>query len=401
MTLPATIHAELQEAVASSNALACLSCGKCTSVCPLATFGRQYSPRINVTRTIRQDYDTLLSDPDLWSCLTCQKCDAYCPAGVSYLNLMAVLRSKARQNGFTGECSHAGALQSLARLMVNPDLKQNRLDWLPEQLKTSREGDILYYVGCTPYFDALFTNLNLHTTQAAVSSIALLNELGIVPALMADERCCGHDLYWNGDVDNFRRLAEANCAAIENTGAKLVLFSCAECLSAFKNLYKEHGLGVSADLQHISEYLAGKVDSGDLILTGDDVMATYHDPCRLGRHLGIYEAPRKLLKPNGNNQLPEMSQNKGRALCCGVSAWMNCDTVSKSIQIERLKQARATGAEVLAIACPKCQIHLLCAQHDQGIGAQNAIEIRDIATIVLGRIAGNSVVVEQIESMAV
>ncbi|MEE9465663.1 MAG: (Fe-S)-binding protein [Candidatus Neomarinimicrobiota bacterium] len=384
MTEAATPHVNIQEAIQRSNAYACLQCGKCTSVCPVSIEGRSYSPRMTVTRTAREDLNGLLEASDLWSCLTCQKCDAYCPAGVSYLSLMKVLRVGAKEAGFDGTCSHSGALQTLARLMVNPNLKQERLDWLPADAKTAQKGDVLYFVGCAPYFDALFTNLELRTLDAAISSIRILNSMGIEPVLMDDERCCGHDLFWNGDRANFQRLAEHNVAAIKATGAKTILFSCAECQSAFKQLYAEAGLAVSAELKHMSEFLAEKMQTGELELDEPSMDVTYQDPCRLGRHLGIYDAPRQVL--SGDGHLKEMIQHEQRSLCCGVSGWMNCGATAKGIQVQRLRQARDTGAKVMAVACPKCQVHLLCAQQDRGIGAENAIEIRDIATLALARL---------------
>ena len=399
MTETADRQAFLQEAIRKSNALACLSCGKCTGVCPVSTVGRRYSPRVMVTQAARENFNGLLHDQDLWSCLTCQKCDAYCPAGVSYLNLMKALRTEAKGAGFDGSCSHSGALQTLARIMVDDQLKQQRLDWLPADLKTAGKGDILYFVGCAPYFDALFTSIQPHTLDAAVSSITILNALGIEPVLMDNERCCGHDLFWNGDRANFHRLAEHNVAAIKATGAKTILFSCAECLSAFKQLYPETGLAVSAELKHMSEFLAEKYQAGELQLAEPEADVTYQDPCRLGRHLGIYDAPRTLLGGD-NGRLKEMTQHRGRSLCCGVSGWMNCGSTAKGIQVKRLRQARETGAQVMAVACPKCQVHLLCAQQDRGIGAENAIEIHDIATLTLARMESRVVPAETKEVLS-
>jgi len=89
---------------------------------------------------------------------------------------------------------------------------------------------------------------------------------------------------------------------------------------------------------------------------------TYHDPCRLGRLAGIYEAPRQLLAMLPEVKLLEMERNRENALCCGTSAWMECSGYSKAIQTERMQEAIQTGAQTLITACPKCRIHLACAQ---------------------------------------
>ncbi|UCH62754.1 MAG: (Fe-S)-binding protein [Fidelibacterota bacterium] len=384
---------EIEEQIKHTNAYACLECGKCTSVCPISRYSRRYSPRILLNQALKNDYDDLFQDYDLWSCLTCGKCDEVCPSGIHYIDLTQILRSSALAEGFNGKCSHAGALQSLSRIMTGEQLRQNRLEWVADDMQTAAEGDILYFVGCAPYFDVLFSDLDISTLEAAESSIRLLNRLDITPVLMTDERCCGHDLLWNGDVENFKRLAEHNLKEIEKTGAKTILFSCAECLSGFKNLYTDYGFSVKAELKHMSQFLAEKLAAGELQLTADDTNVTFQDPCRLGRHLGIYDEPRQVLtnstaQPAGStNHFHDMKETGKRSLCCGVSAWMNCDLTSKTIQTERLRQAHDTGAEVLAVACPKCQIHLTCTMKDKAVSEKYGVRVRDIAAITLERMA--------------
>lgn len=375
----------LQDQIKKTNAYACLECGKCTSVCPVSTSSRQYSPRSLLTRAVRKDYQSLFQDYDLWSCLTCKRCDQVCPSNIEFSDLNRILRNNAQDAGFHGKCSHSGAMELLQRIMTTKKINQNRLDWVDKDLNIAAEGDVLYFAGCAPYFDVFFSELNLNILDSARSSIKILNRLGISPVLMADERCCGHDLLWNGDEENFLTLAKHNQEKINETGAKTILFSCAECLSAYKDLYPKYGINIKADLQHMSQFIAGKLSSGEIRLKDADVSVTYHDPCRLGRHLGIYDEPRKVLKTNGANNFVEMRQNQNGSLCCGVSGWMNCDITSKSIQITRLMQAKDTEADVLAVACPKCQIHLTCTMKDQDVKEKYGITIRDISAITLER----------------
>lgn len=246
-------------------------------------------------------------------------------------------------------------------------------------------------MGCAPYFDAFFTDLDLSTLDAARSSIKILNTLDISPVLLPDERCCGHDLYWNGDMEHFDNLAGQNVAQIEESGAKTILFSCAECMSAFKNLYPARKYDLKVDLKHMSQFLAEKIQSGDIEMKEAEREYTFQDPCRLGRHMGIYDEPRQVLSESSeeNSDSPshfhEMRHNRKQSLCCGVSAWMNCDVNARSIQTERLKQAEQTGADVLTVACPKCQIHLVCTQKDKTLKEGHDIRIRDIASVALER----------------
>jgi len=376
---------DLVDQIKATNAYGCLECGKCTSVCPVSLFSQRYSPRSMMTKTIRNEFDSLYVDYDLWSCLTCRRCDAVCPANIDYSTLTQIVRSSARDSGFKGKCSHSGAMELLQRVMTAKNINQNRLDWVTDDLNITDQGDILYYVGCDPYFDVFFDDLNISTIDAAKSSIQILNKLGISPVLMSDERCCGHDLLWNGDLENFKMLAENNIESIEETGAKTILFSCAECMSAFVNLYPEQGFKVKPKLMHMSQFLAENMSADKLNLKETTADITFQDPCRLGRHLGIYDEPRQVLKQNDGEHYIEMMQNGKKSLCCGVSAWMNCDITSKGIQKERLKQAKETGADVLAVACPKCQIHLSCTMKDKFVKENYEMDIRDISTVILER----------------
>jgi Fe-S oxidoreductase len=114
---------------------------------------------------------------------------------------------------------------------------------------------------------------------------------------------------------------------------------------------------------------------------------TFHDPCRMGRHLGIYEAPRKVLKAIPGVELEEMRHSRASATCCAGGTWSNCDRFAKQIQVDRLREARATGAEVMVTACPKCQIHFRCAMMDPEIGKEIEIEMRDVAELAVDAIS--------------
>jgi len=110
---------------------------------------------------------------------------------------------------------------------------------------------------------------------------------------------------------------------------------------------------------------------------------TYQDPCRLGRHLDVYDAPREVLDTLPGVERVEMPRSGKRAQCCAGGTWSHCDRFAKAIQTDRLKEARATGADVLATACPKCQIHYKCAMKDPNLGGEIGIEMRDVAQLAV------------------
>jgi Fe-S oxidoreductase len=323
----------------------------------------------------------LLQDGRLWSCLTCRRCSQICPSDVRFSEFTRDLRAVARDVDQEGHCSHGEAIQTWVRMMTDPELKQNRLEWLDKELRTSADSDTIYFVGCLPHYDVLFSKIGAQGLEIARSAVKVLNRLGIEPIVLADERCCGHDLWWEGDFENFRKLAELNVALLRETGAQRIVTTCPECAHTLKVAYQAFGGALDMEVLHLSQFLAQQLEAGELELGELDGRVTYQDPCRLGRYLGIYDEPRQVMAALGL-ELAEMEYHRGRALCCGTSAWTNCGATAKNIQADRLREARATGAETLVTACAKCQIHFRCAMDDARLEDEIRIEVRDLTTLV-------------------
>ncbi len=371
----------IKEAIKKSKAYLCLECGKCTSSCPVSRFNHGFSPRIVLNKAIRGGKLDTLKDKNIWACLTCKLCDERCPADIDYINLTLAIRLEAKEIGEEAICSHGGAAQSLMRIMTSTELQQKRLDWIDNGLKVAESGDVLYFVGCLPYFDVLFSDIEVNTLSAAKASVKILNNLGITPVILPQERCCGHDLLWGGDFENFKKLAEHNINEIKKSGAKKIIFSCPEGYRTFKIDYPKY-YDCNFEVQHISELISEAIADKKLKFKKFKKTVTFQDPCRLGRHLGIYDAPRDALTAIPELKLVEMSRNRHRAICCGVSAWMNCSTYSKSIQIARLKEAKETAADMVVLSCPKCEIHFNCAMKDENVGKEVQIETMQLVTLV-------------------
>jgi len=368
----------IAEIIRQSRAYYCLDCGKCTGNCPVALHDEAFSPRALVRSVVLGEGQELAHSRLLWSCLTCRMCQERCPSDVQFIDFQRKIRTVYRDLGQREFCSHGGAFQALQRIMTAPRLKQNRLDWVTRDLDISPRGETLYFVGCLPYFDALFQDLGVCSLDTARSTVRILNALGIRPRLLENERCCGHDLLWTGDEEHFLALARHNVREIEKRRIKRVVFSCPEGYRTFKKDIPEFLGPLKFEVVHLSELLAeARLPLGTL-----ERSVTYHDPCRLGRHMGIYEQPRETLRSIRGLELREMYHHGHTALCCGTSAWMNCDRASKAIQMERLREARQTGAGLLVTACPKCHIHLTCAMKDGHLNGSLDIEIKDFATVV-------------------
>ena len=372
---------DIKEAIKKSRAYLCLECGKCTGICPVSRFNRGYSPRILVHKALRRSDDEYLKDKNVWACLSCGLCDEQCPAGIDYIELTQTIRFEAQKLGEEAICSHGGAAQSLMKIMTAPALQQKRMDWVSKDLTIAEKGEVLYFVGCLPYFDTLFSEIGVETTAAAKASVRILNHLNITPVVLPQERCCGHDLLWAGDLDNFKKLAEYNISEIKKSGAKKVVFSCPEGYRTFKLDYPKY-FDIDFEVQHITELISDAIAEEKLKFKETAKTVTFQDACRLGRHLGVYDQPRNAMNAIPRLQLIEMPHTRNRAICCGVSAWMNCSTYAKSIQLMRLREAKKTGAGLFVLTCPKCEIHFNCAMNDERAGDDVKIETIQLVTLV-------------------
>ncbi len=373
---------ELAEAAKNAKAWACYDCGKCTATCPIARAGSNYSPRRHVLATNLGQRDELLQNGTLFSCLTCSLCDRRCPAEVGYTELVQKLREISFKEGVEPECPHGGALQSVMRMMARGTQQQDRMGWVTNDLKIeAKKGEVFYWTGCTMYYDAFFPDFKVTTLNGTRAAVRLMNKLGTTPVVSAEERCCGHDLLWNGDKKSFEQLAKHNVKLVADSGAEVLVTSCAECLRTWKVDYEPYFDGKMPNILHITEYLESRLPEMKF-KKNEPSRVTFQDPCRMGRHLGIYEAPRNAIQALPGVELAEMRHTKAAAMCCAGGTWSNCDRFAKKLQVDRLTEARATGAEVLVTACPKCQVHFRCTMKDPNIGDEISIELRDVAELV-------------------
>ncbi len=352
----------------------CLECGRCTAICPVSQSGK-FSPRQSLSKYIAQGADSM-DYPELWSCLTCRLCEQVCPAALPYSELNRSLRVLCRQKGIQKKCNHGGVFEQISILQSRPGLQQNRLGWLTEDLQLKAKTSTIFFVGCTPYFAAYFGSPYAENLVTSLrGAVCLLNKIGIQPHIMSNERCCGHDLRLRGEEEMFFRhldLTEGELIrAIEETGAQRIVTFCPECMNTLKEDYS--GLGV--EILHLSQLL----ESYGQKLTfkkSKPKKVTFQDPCRLGRYGDIYEQPRYLIQAVDGVQLQEMEHCRKHSICCGNTAWINCDQGTKRLQQKRLAEAGSTGAEILLTACPKCLVHLTCFQ--QGSDNKKDLVIRDL-----------------------
>jgi heterodisulfide reductase subunit D len=219
----------------------------------------------------------------------------------------------------------------------------------------------------------------------------LLNYVGIEPVIIAEENCCGHDELWGGDREEFEILGRSNLESFRKRGVEHVITACAECARTWSLDYPALDLKYRPQVQHMSQWIAGSLDRLEFTGQERDDRVTYHDPCRLGRHMGEYDAPREILASIPEIDLTEMTRHGRNSLCCGTSGFQHCDAESRRLQSERLTSARRTGAKTMVTACPKCMVHFACAQHEDSrrIDHPPELELVDLTVLTASRLKGS------------
>jgi len=382
----ANLKKKIDQLIEDTGAFDCVECGKCTTVCPVAKYNPNFAPRTIVLKAMEGIVDNVATNRDVWTCVTCEQCNAMCPYKVDYSGFIRGMRAEASALGNEAVCSQGGIIQAVMRIQANSKLKQNRIGWMTPELKISDKGDVFYFTGCVSYYDSIFKDReDLKLAGIPQAAVKIMNRAGIVPVVSNDEVCCGHDLNWIGDEASLQKLMKKNVELIKASGAKKVVFSCPECMRTFNLDYQDFMGDFDFEMMHISELIDDLVQEGKLRFKKGTGKFTFQDSCRLGRHLGIFDAPRNALKAVEGTQLVEMENTRDKAVCCGVSAWATCDEISRKLQVERLKEAKKSGAGCLVTGCYKCLIHLSCAivnNKTQTPKEQIEIPIKDLSVVV-------------------
>ena len=354
-----SIENSIQRVIRETKVNYCLECGKCTGGCPVARIDEDFSPRRMIEKLF-YDLNGLLFGSEIWNCLTCYICNIRCPSNVKYSEFIRALRGvvvgyKLRDVGMYGTIPTI-----LSEIIEDPQIRRNRLNWIPRKAMIAKRGEIAYFVGCLPYFDVFFEPIDIRGSRIARAMLSILNKVNIAPVILANEKCCGHDALWSGNQEIFEKLAKENIKNLKDAGAHKVLVNCPECLRTLKIDYPEFLGPLDFEVVHISEFLVNLLEKGEIKFKEVPKMkVAYHHSCRLSRHLKIREAPIILNKVPGL-ELVEMERSGENSLCCGGGSWLSCGMVNERLQLINLEDVIAKDVNTMVSACPKCQIHFTC-----------------------------------------
>jgi len=308
----------------------------------------------------------------LYTCTLCGNCTSICAAEFDPAKCLESVRQVLRE--IPNEVRDTLAKKILEN--NNPYVEENRTRryWVREVgFDIPSTGEVLYFTGCT-------AGLKLPETAKATAKV--LKAAGVNFAVLEEEPCCGSVMLRTGMVDEAKRNAEKALEMIAKSGAKTIVVTCAGCLKTFREDYIERFGFDMPKVLHMIEYLKPLIESGKLKLKKSDEIQqiTWHDPCHLGRALGVYEEPREILKAIPGVELVEMETNREAAMCCGSGGGLRSydQEQAKKIAADRMHDAEEIHADILATACPFCEHNL----KDGAIRIDSSIRVVDILDLI-------------------
>ncbi len=355
----------------------CFQCGLCDAVCPWNRV-RDFSMR-KIVREATFGLTEIESE-DIWRCTTCGRCPQQCPRDVRQIHSGVALRRIATEYGIfpnsvkpvrTASASLVGEGNPLS------EERKKRADWA-EGLSVNKfsEGmEILYFPGCYLCYDP-------RLKKVARATAAILKKAEVDFGILgSEENCCGESIRKTGDEELFKRLARENIKTFIDHGVEKILVSSPHCYHTFTNEYPE--FRAHFEVVHISQYLAELIQEGRLEISGEyGKKISYHDPCYLGRHNGIYDEPRAVLQKIPGVELQELPEARVNSLCCGGGGgriWMETPKGERFSDL-RLEQAIGVDAEVLVTSCPYCIANFEDSRST--LDLDDKIEVRDITEIL-------------------
>ena len=398
------------------DAYACIQCNRCQDVCPATATGKSLSPaaleinkRMELNDLAAQQNPFAFSPAPFekgtpsphpllkfaltpeaaWACTTCGACMEVCPTqNEQMLDIIDIRRNQVMIEG-----EFPSQLQSAFRGMERAQNPwginhEQRLAWADGlAVKTTDENptpDVLYWVGCAASYDPV-------AQKTARAFVELLNHAEVNFAVLGKRECCtGDSARRAGNEYLYRQLADKNVETLNAVRPKLIVASCPHCMNSLGHEYKQ--IGGDYKVLHHTEYLENLVANKKLAPAPSEATITYHDPCYLGRHNDVYDAPRNLLHILSNNT-PELPRNRENSFCCGAGGaqfWKEEEEGDERISDNRFREAQQTlavaageaGEKILAVGCPFCK-SMLGSTPSKAAGHSEDVVIKDVAELLL------------------
>jgi Fe-S oxidoreductase len=384
------------------DAYACIQCNRCQEVCPASATGKSLSPAaLEINK--RMELNSLaraaagfelggesprpllqfaLSAEAAWACTTCGACMEVCPTqNEQMLDIIDIRRQQVMMEG-----EFPVQLQTAFRGMERANNPwginhEKRLEWadglVVPTIEDNPEPDVLYWVGCAASYDP-------QSQKTARAFVQLLTRAKVNFAVLGKKECCTGDTARRaGNEYLYRQLADQNVTTLTTVRPKLIVATCPHCMNTIGKEYKQ--IGGDFKVVHHTEYLESLVADGRLEVGASESAVTYHDPCYLGRHSGVYDAPRNVLKVL-TNDFVELDRKRENSFCCGAGGaqfWKEEEAGTERISDNRFREAQGRldghgDEKVLAVGCPFCKSML-----ESTPGKSAGIAVKDVAELML------------------
>ena len=384
----------------------CTECGRCQSQCPAWHTEKPLSPKLLIMamrdhalanigtdkaseKIVGNAHENAISLDVLWSCTTCGACVEECPVDIEHVDHIVNMRrfQVLVESEFPTELGNT--FRNLEKA-GNP-WGANRADrdaWIKEvdfpitviESVIPEDVEYLFWVGCAGAYEE-----RAKKTTKAVAELLYMSGVSF-GVLGKKETCTGDPARRSGNEFLYQILSRENIETLQETfgtrGVKKVVVTCPHCFTTIGRDYKQQGFELQ--MVHHTQLLNQLVKEGRLKpiapAAAEAKKLTYHDPCYLGRHNQIYEPPRELLESAGV-AVSEMPRNQERSFCCGAGGgrmWME-EKIGSRINLNRVDEAIATGAEEVAVGCPFCRVMI----SDGMVAKESSVEVLDVAQIML------------------
>lgn len=366
--------------------MACIQCGFCRLGCPI--FGETILESRNARGHVILAYNLMTGGVEpseelaasFYQCTTCLNCEAVCPAGVDVAGIVGGARQKLVEAGYLPQVF--GPMLDSLKEQGNPlgELAEKRTETYPsgyeDKAVVAGPVDVLLYLGCTASYQDLYI---------VPSMMEFMDKVGVKYSVLGEkEHCCGYVAHLIGAEDAFQECMEKNMAVFSELEPRLIVTTCAGCHRTLRDLYGEHS-GLDVEVLHAVEYMDRLISEGELRFQGEFPMKViYHDPCDIGRHMGIYDPPRNVLRAIPGLELMEFSLNRALAKCCGGGGGLKGfdGELSAALAEKRVAEAMDLGAEVITSACPTCKSNLKLAAAKLQRERRQRIKVMDITEVV-------------------
>ena len=357
----------------------CYQCGTCTAICPMNV------PIRSIIRGAQVGIRELAVSEALWQCATCRQCEVACPRGVDITGIIHSLREASYKERKVPQKLESALWRVYEEGTAWEGKKSDRARWAEGlNVKVGKQAKHLLYLDDAASFDPRLQRI-------AHSLVKIFNASGVDFAILGEkERSSGDEVYQIGEEGFLEELAQSNIESFNSVGAEDIITVSPHSNGVFRDVYPKYGN--IPPVFHYTEFLSQLLDHGDVkpmqANVGEGLTVTYHDPCYLGRYGGVYEEPRKVLENIPGVKLKEMDDNRSNALCCGGGGGgMYVESEGERPSHRRVSQAEASGASVMATACPFCVLNFEDGVKTMG----SSIKIMDVAEIVAGLVGNGGV----------